>query len=370
MKIVFSNYDDINNPFYGGGGAYAIHSVAKRLAKKHDVLVITHTFPGATNCLVDGVRYKRIGISGFGARRGQILFKLLLPFYALKTDCDIWIESFIPPFNFGLLPLILRKPVVGLTHLLSGRAMEEKYHLPFSFFERLGLKQYSFFITLTEHLRNKIVNANKKAHIVVIPNGVEKSPVKTLGTPTNNYILYIGRIDIHQKGLDTLINAYRLIKDKMPLKLLIAGSGKKSEVMILHKMIIDYKLSGLVEYVGFVSGKRKSTLLHNAAFTVLPSRFESFGISVLESFHYKKGVVVSNIVDLTWIPQNASHRFTVGSDKSLASTLLKLSRDKKKQSLLGSEGYKKVGTSFNWDTIADQYEMFLESIIEGMKKND
>ena len=40
-RIIFSNYDDPKNPFYGGGGARAIHEVAKRLAVRHDVKIIT-----------------------------------------------------------------------------------------------------------------------------------------------------------------------------------------------------------------------------------------------------------------------------------------------------------------------------------------
>ncbi len=368
MKIVFSNYDDIKNPFYGGGGAYAIHSVAKRLAGKHDVTVITHAFPGSKNQKIDGVFYRRIGSAGLGARRGQLLFKLILPFYALGLDCDIWVESFIPPFSLGVLPLLTRKKVVGLTHLLPGIAMEKKYHLPFSILERIGLGKYHYFITLTEYLKTKIKNSNHLADIRVIPNGIEKTPVKTLNNSSGRYVLYLGRIDIHQKGLDTLLKSYSRIKDSNPLKLIIAGSGKKSEILALHKLILEYKLSGIVEYVGFVSGGKKSALLQNCAFTVLPSRFESFGISVLESFHFKKGVVVSDIEELGWIPKKASVRFRTDSEQRLADVLVRLMKDKKYQLLIGREGYKTIDTSFNWDIISARFEDFFDSILRGPSK--
>jgi len=60
-RIIFSNYDDPKNPFYGGGGARAIHEVARRLAVRHDVKIITGSYPGSRDEMVDGVSYTRIG---------------------------------------------------------------------------------------------------------------------------------------------------------------------------------------------------------------------------------------------------------------------------------------------------------------------
>jgi len=41
MKIIISNYDSVKNPYYGGGGATAIHEIASRLTKKFEVTVLT-----------------------------------------------------------------------------------------------------------------------------------------------------------------------------------------------------------------------------------------------------------------------------------------------------------------------------------------
>ncbi|MBX7180163.1 MAG: glycosyltransferase, partial [Saprospiraceae bacterium] len=122
------NYDDIKNPYYGGGGALAVHEVAKRLAaRQHEVLVLTGKYPGCKDEIIDGVQYKRIGFHLLDARVGQLAFHFSLPWYAARLQYDIWVESFTPPFSTALLPLFTNKPVVGLTHLLGGKAMKLKY---------------------------------------------------------------------------------------------------------------------------------------------------------------------------------------------------------------------------------------------------
>src|SRR5690606_11347944 len=65
-KIVISTYDSIDNPFYNGGGAFAIHEVAKRLSKKYELIVLTGNYPGSINKVKDGVSYKRIGVFLWG----------------------------------------------------------------------------------------------------------------------------------------------------------------------------------------------------------------------------------------------------------------------------------------------------------------
>jgi hypothetical protein len=68
MKIFISSFDDIDNPHYGGGGAIAVHEIASRLAKRHEVTVITGSFPKCNKQIRNGVTYQRIGFHHFGAR--------------------------------------------------------------------------------------------------------------------------------------------------------------------------------------------------------------------------------------------------------------------------------------------------------------
>ena len=159
-KIIISNYDDVKNPFYGGGGAYAIHELAKRLSSDFDVTVVTAKYPHSKNEIMDGVWYERIGISNAGPKIGQFIFYFLLFFYFKFKKFDLWMENFTPPFSTNFLQLFTKKPVVGLVYMLVGEDMKRKYKLPFDLIEKIGIKTYKYFITPTEFAKKKILQIN------------------------------------------------------------------------------------------------------------------------------------------------------------------------------------------------------------------
>jgi len=130
-NIVISNYDDVNNPYYAGGGSVAVHEIAKRLANDNEVVVYTGRYPGSKDLVIEGVNYKRIGLGVGGPKFGQLIYHLILPFRVLVSKYDLWIESFTPPFSTSFLQVFTKRPVIGLVHMLSGDDMRRKYKLPF-----------------------------------------------------------------------------------------------------------------------------------------------------------------------------------------------------------------------------------------------
>jgi glycosyltransferase involved in cell wall biosynthesis len=116
--------------------------------------------------------------------------------------------------------------------------------------------------------------------IRIIPN-----PVKIQYTPAMGkakHIAYLGSIR-NEKGLEILIDA---AQKNSHLRFRVAGDGPDVKSFIS-------KISELnnVEYIGFVTGKRKKNLLTNARFLFVPSYCaETFGMVVLEA--YSRGVPV------------------------------------------------------------------------------
>jgi phosphatidyl-myo-inositol alpha-mannosyltransferase len=356
-KIIISSYDDLGNPFYGGGGAYAIHEVAKRLVKNFDVEVLTSKYPGSKNNTVDGIHYKRVGIFA-GAKLSQLLFHFTLPKHVLKRNYDIWIESFTPPFSTSLLPLLTKKPVIGLAHMFSGEDMRRKYKLPFNKIEDLGLKMYKYFIVMTDFHKQKVIKINPKAMVQVIPNGIEKPKYKNFRK--DDYILFIGRIEVDQKGLDLLMKSIRAVKN---IKLKIAGTGNKNDVDKLKLLIKKYGLEKKVELVGRVGGKEKQTLFRKAKLVVSPSRYETFGIVALEAFSYSLPFVCFDIDGYKWLPNNLAIKAKPFSSASLTKSINKLVNNPKLQSSMGKDAYSYVG-KFNWDNISKEYEKFITYTIK------
>lgn len=364
-RIIFSSYDDMQNCFYGGGGAYAIHEISKRLSSKYSVMVLTGNYPGAKNIVKDGVFYKRIGPSFVGPRLGQLLFHFFLPFYVRKERFDLWIESFTPPFSTSCLQLFTKKPVIGLIHMLSGKDMKRKYLLPFDLIENLGLKTYREFIVLTEDIKQEVRKSNSQANITLIPNGVslpEKTVRRKKRIVADPYFLFIGRLEYNQKGLDLLVDSYAKIAQKTTAKLVIAGSGRAQDISLLKKNIKRFHLEKQVVLLGRVTGETKQVLFQQCAAVIVSSRFETFGMSALEAMSYGKPLIGFAIDGLQWIPEKGMLKAAPFDTDQLSRLMQQLLVDKKQESRMSRFSTAFVHT-YAWDVIQKQYESLIRRII-------
>lgn len=354
-NIIISNYDDVNNSHYGGGGAIAVHEVAKRLVKYFKVKVITGKSYGLKNDNIDGVNYQRIGIEmNFIPQISQIIYSLCLPFYVKTENYNVWIESFTPPFSTGFLQLFTKKPVIGLVHMLSGSEMRRKFKFPFDVIEKYGLKTYNHIIVNSISIKNKIVGINKHAKVITIGNGIDKIRKHN---ENSDYALFLGRIDIDQKGLDLLLNSWININKK----LIIAGNS--DELDNLNQSIEDLGLQEKVTTVDKVSGKEKIELFSNAAFVVIPSRFETYSVVALESFSYGLPVVCFDIAGLEWIPQGAAIKVFPYNTTSFASACNALFKNRKRRNRMGSIGKTYAG-KYRWNSIALKYKNYISTLIK------
>lgn len=367
-KIIFSNYDDVKNPWYGGGGAVAIHEIAKRLKDDFKIKVLTGKYPNYKNERIDGVYYQRIGLSFVGPKIGQLCYSFVLPFYVIKEKFDIWFESFTPPFTTGLLPLFTRRPVIGVTHMLSGMDMYRKYKIPFYFFEQLGLKIYRRIIVLSDVLETKVKRYNKKVSIRIIPDGVELQE-KNNNRKVNNKIGFLGRIEINQKGLDLLLKAFNRVKISYDWKLLIAGSGTNKQENILKKMLKKINSKKRAEFLGRIKNKEKEYFFSQVDFLVLPSREESFLIVVLEAFSYGLPVIVFDLENLKWIPDDCAIKVKPFDVDGLAKAMEKLMTDSDLRKKMGDRAWE-LSKNYSWDRVAYEYKNYIDDLLKKDERID
>lgn len=360
--IIISSYDDVDNPYYGGGGAMAVHEVARRLTGDFRITVLTGTFPGAREELTrDGVQYMRVGSAGLGAKLGQMAFSAVLPYYAKQLSYDAWIESFTPPFSTSTLPLISDKPVIGLVHMLAAEDMQRKYKLPFGLVQNASLKWYRSLIVLNADLKNKILRINPNAHVRIIPNGVTKPP---LGTGASaEHFLFMGRIEMNQKGVDLMLKSYAAAKDVVRHPLVIAGGGIKNEITALVKQINKLDLADRVKLVGRATGTKKDELFRKSVAVLCPSRFETFPLVALEAMAYKKCLVGFDIDGLAWIPDNCRIKVSKFNVNELATAMAELSIHPRIAHTIGKRSYDLI-KDYNWETSVSKYKETIITAIE------
>lgn len=360
MRIVFSNYDSPRNPWYGGGGAVAIHEIARRLAATHAVEIVVGRYAVDQPLDVDGVAYRPVGPVA-SPRLGQLLFHFSLPFRVRRRSFDVWCESLTPPFSTACLQRFTRQPVVALTQVLAGEGMRRKYGLPFERFERAGLRTYRHAVATSGYLRGRLLVANPALNVVVIPNGVPGDLVRTTMPRTEEHILFLGRLDVEQKGLDLLCEALGSAGAELPWPVVIAGSGPPADEARLRGWIAQHDLGGRVRLAGRVEGEVKQRLLAGAALLVMPSRFEASPLVMVEAFCHGVPVVCFGIPELADTPADCAVQVPPFAVPRLAEALRMLARDPARRAALGTAA-RAHARGFDWDLLARRYADFFESL--------
>lgn len=95
------------------------------------------------------------------------------------------------------------------------------------------------------------------------------------------YVLYVGRL--HQvKGVDLLLKAWAKVNHLLPQTVLrLVGDGP--EALALQSLARELGIMPAVEFEGAMPRERLAPLYRNAELVVLPSRAESFGLTLLEA---------------------------------------------------------------------------------------
>lgn len=361
-RVTLSIYDHVGNPHYGGGGALVVAHVARRLAAEHEVTVFCGSYRGCTPGVSAGVRYRFLPVGWAGARGGQVLFQLLLPLVALVHRTDLWIESLTPPASVSLVPLAARAPVLALVQMLCGADMQRRYRLPFEAIERRGLRLYRNFIVLNDIDAELVRAASPGSRVEVIPNGVDIPDIPDISeaatADVEGPILYLGRVDVRQKGLDLLLAA---VVDEPTVRLDIAGSGTPVEMNRLRSLIPP-SAAPRIRLLRRVEGERKEGLLRDCLFAVVPSRYETFCLTALEAMSYGKPVVHFDLDRLSWIGPGSGIAVPAFDVAALRTAILDLLVDTQRRADLG-RGARERSLDYSWPDVTLRHRTLVAELL-------
>jgi len=359
LTIIFLDFDDIKNPLLGAGQARATVEVGSRLVKHgHKVTVYCSKYPGYKNRKENGIIYKHIGVGTKNIRINNFAYIFFVPFSVIGLRGDVIIECFTAPISTLFSPLFTKIPVIALTTSFEAARFGELYHLPFERVERFGLKFYKYGIALTQFFSDKIKAVRKDAEVVVIPEGVGKE-FFSIKRSESEHILFLARLDMSQKGIDLLLESYKLIYNKVKYPLIIAGNGP-DEVKIAKK-IVSLGLQEKVKMVGPAWGEMKNNLLSKAVACAFTSRNETFSLFALEALASGLPLISFDIPGLAWNDGVAikSKPFNI---KSYANNLLLVNDDKKMKEL--SEKSRTFARGFTWDRVAKDFDKFINYVVK------
>jgi glycosyltransferase involved in cell wall biosynthesis/O-antigen/teichoic acid export membrane protein len=358
LRVLHLAYEDFRRPG-SGGGSHRTHEIDRRLARSHQVTALVAKFPGSRDRIEDGVHYIHIGVP-LGRSLSLLAYFACIPMALHRHRADVVIEDFGAPFGSVAAPLMTRRPVVGQVQWLFAREMAHRYRLPFHWVQKVGLRSHREMIAMTAAGREELLSANRRATVHVIHEGVDAMAWETEARE-GDYILFLGRLDIAQKGLDSLLAAFSLLAPHTVCNLVIAGDGPDlSRVMA---MVSARGLGGRVRFAGRVSGRAKFELIASAQLLLMPSRYETFGIVAAESLACRTPVVAFDLPCLREVvPPDAGELVGLGDISAFAGSVLGLLSDGARRAKMGEAG-RRFSLRFSWDQAAILEDAVLREVV-------
>jgi glycosyltransferase involved in cell wall biosynthesis len=364
MRILHLGYEDPAQPG-SGGGSLRTHEINRRLSDRHDITIVVAGYPGARRRLEDGIHWEPLW-PRTGTALDRLAYFALLCFAIQRFPHDLLVEDFGAPFSTGMSPWFTRKPVIASVQWLFATQMRQKYHLPFDYVEHKGLQHYQNFIAVSDWLSSEIQQRHpnpKNVNITTVPNGVD-SEAFSVERATPQHFLFVGRMDIQQKGCDLLIQiterAHRLLDDLMP-PLLIIGNGPDQPM--LERQVQKAGLNNIIRFCGRIEGRRKYELMAQAFAVLMPSRFETFGIVAAESQASGAPLIAFDVGPLKEVTGGRGTSLISPFDlDAFAQEMAKAVVDRKKMSSLGKQA-RQWARQYDWDLIARRQEaVYLEVV--------
>ena len=172
------------------------------------------------------------------------------------------------------------------------------------------------FLSSTEEKNTSNWNDNK----LIGTNGIDmpKSYKNYFNTDKTD-IVFIGRLDIHIKGLDLIIKAVKQDKKfiiENNVKIHIYGPDKKGRFEKLKNLIIENGVQDCVFLYGSIVGSEKEKRLLNADLFIQTSRTEAMPMGILEALSYGIPCIVTHKTGLGDLIQEYSAGWSVNTDST------------------------------------------------------
>jgi glycosyltransferase involved in cell wall biosynthesis len=221
----------------------------------------------------------------------------------------------------------------------------------FDFLIKPAIKNSAVVFTVSEFSREKIIQWSGVApeKVVSVGNGVSPcfSPSGPLWHHKRPYLLYIGNQRAH-KNVEGLIMAFAQSNLKSNFDILLNGSPSKG----VARKILDHNLGGHLCFLGDVSEDLLPSLYRGAHALVMPSKYEGFGLPLVEAMASGTPVLSSKLTAMPEVCGTAALYFDPHDFESFVNGLNQL-EDVDLLAKLKIEGIKQAA-KFSWNNVADR----------------
>jgi glycosyltransferase involved in cell wall biosynthesis len=177
-------------------------------------------------------------------------------------------------------------------------------------------------------------------------------PRKRLDAPPS-YVLYAGRID-RNKGVDTLFRYFLWLLEEWP---------ECPPLLLVGHPVLDVPAHPKIRHMGYVSEEEKSSLIEGADVVIMPSRYESLSMIVLEAWALGRPVLANAACAVLEGQCRRSNGGLYYRDYAEFRLMLRrLVGDPVLQTTLGAQGELYVTSNYSWTRAAAQTDDLLQEL--------
>ncbi len=200
-----------------------------------------------------------------------------------------------------------------------------------------------------EHIHTVYQGFENDQKVIVAP---EKSrQIKEKLNLPKRYLLSLGTLQ-PRKNIPYLVEAFSKIADLVPHDLVLAGAKGESYESI-SQQVRDLGLKDRVVFTGYISDEERVVLYRNADVFIYPSKYEGFGLVVLESMSHNCPVIAMNSSSLPEAVGDAGLLVELDDVDAFASCIKQIVDSENVKSCLVAKGNEWI-KEFNWEKAAKQ----------------
>lgn len=178
-----------------------------------------------------------------------------------------------------------------------------------------------------DYFKIKKLNINCK----IVTMGVDIKIYKKIFPSKKKFdAIFVGRFH-PQKGIEQLIKSWYYLVNTMNKRytLAIIGGGDFKYIKDIKKRVNDLNLKKYIKFLGFLEGGKKISFLKSSKVSVVPSLYESYGMTVIESGACKLPVIAYEIPVFKSLFNNMINFAKIGDFKNYAIKVAEIINKKK-----------------------------------------
>jgi glycosyltransferase involved in cell wall biosynthesis len=270
-----------------------------------------------------------------------------------RSDIDIWILfSYRYWTTVQTLRLIKNKAILVPTAehdpALYLSVFKKLFHLPraiaYNSIEEMSLIQA---VSRNQNVTGDVIGTGLPE---IQETGVELTKLQDL----KPYMLYIGRID-KNKGCDHLFRHFRRFCQEV---------RQDVSLVLIGRPVIPIPDHPGIRYLGYISENEKIEVLRHCRFLIMPSRYESLSMVLLEAWRYHRPALVNGRCEvLKGQCLRANGGLSYENYDEFAENSVFLLENTSVADTIGTQGHRYYNEHYQWAVIKSKYEMLIQTIV-------